>query len=202
MLLGIALPNNWPTSLTSNRHPQVPQPLTTAPHVAMSHCLPAWKFSFLARLPLASPCLRFVLRVVPYLHVPANHRFPHISPAPLSPLIRQVSTDNFDSAMFTTDQATEHRCQGALNGFPRQAWQGLVTILIFLICLVDVDFLFALYLNIDFHLWTNSPLLPPSWSADMSVAGISPQTFNSGHSYEATLFWSLVPLSGLLWYAR
>jgi hypothetical protein len=100
---------------------------------------------------LTSPCLRFVLRVVPYLHVPANHRFPHISPAPLSPLIRQVSTDNFDSAMFTTDQATEHRCQGTLNGFPRQAWQGLVTILIFLICLVDVDFLFALYLNIDFH---------------------------------------------------
>jgi hypothetical protein len=106
---GNRAPNNWPTSLTSNRHPQVPQPLTTAPHVAMSHCLPAWKFSFLARLPLTSPCLRFVLRVVPYLHVPANHRFPHISPAPLSPLIRQVSTDNFDSAMFKLHNGSSHR---------------------------------------------------------------------------------------------
>ena len=83
---------------------------STAPHVALSQRLPAWKFSFLARLPLTSPCLRFVLRVVPYLHVPANHRFPHISPAPLSPLIRQVSTDNFDSALSTTDQATDPRC--------------------------------------------------------------------------------------------
>ena len=147
---------------------------------------------------MTSPCLSFRSSGCA---LPARARqssIPHISPAPLSPFIRQVSTDNFDSAMFTTDQATKHRCQGALNGFPRQAWQGPVTILIFLICFVEVDFLFALYLNIDFHLWTNSPLLPPSWSADMSVAVISSQTFNSGHSYEATLFWSLVPLSGLL----
>jgi hypothetical protein len=79
-----------------------------------------------------------------------------------------------------------------------QAWPGPVTVLV---CLVNVDFLSALYLNIDFHLGTNA-LLPPSWSAGMSVAGISPRTFNTGHTYEATLFRSLVPLSRLLWYAR
>jgi hypothetical protein len=89
-------------------------PLTTAPHVALSQRLPAWKFSFFARLALTNPCLPFLLRVVPYLHVPANHQFPHTFPAPLSLLIRQVSTDNFDSAMSTMDQATDPSClQGA-----------------------------------------------------------------------------------------
>jgi hypothetical protein len=49
-------------------------------------------------------------------------------------------------------------------------------------------FLFALYLSIAFHLETNSTLLQPSWNVGMSVAGIEPRTFNTGHTYGATLF--------------
>jgi hypothetical protein len=107
MLLGMALP----TSLTSSRPNRTrTHPLTTAPHVALSQRLEVFR---LCEVQLTNPCIPFLLRVVPYcpyLHVPANHQFPHTFPAPLSLLIRQVSTDNFDSAMSTMDQATDPRC--------------------------------------------------------------------------------------------
>jgi hypothetical protein len=88
--------------------------------------------------------------------------------------------------MSTTDQATY-----------LSEWTDSVTILT---CLVDVDFLFALYPNIDFHLGTDSPLLRPTAfinevNACMLMAEISPRILSGGHTCKATLFGSLTGFS-------